>query len=92
MSMLTLQSKYISQTMQRIHRRLQARLPQVGLLNVSSALVELCDQAAQRSRAIARPILWLRFLVAAFVVIRITGLTRMWNRCVTCYRTKSGRN
>jgi hypothetical protein len=59
----------ITETVGRLARRVERRFPDSGLLGVARRLEEVASHAAERAAWIERPILWLRVLVGAFILL-----------------------
>jgi len=63
----------IQSTILRLRRRIDERFPGSGLAKVCRRLLGIADQASERSRAMSRPVYWIRtftiLLVVALVVV-----------------------
>jgi hypothetical protein len=59
----------VLQTIRRLEARIAARFPASGLLATAGALARLAEQAADQAARLARPIGWVRGLIAAVVLL-----------------------
>ncbi|HTN76875.1 MAG TPA: hypothetical protein VL096_16570 [Pirellulaceae bacterium] len=72
--MLTLDPEKIEETIAQLQRRVNERFPDSGLSKVCGQLLTIGRNARERSREIARPNLALRTLIAALIVVILTGI------------------
>lgn len=56
-------------TVERLSNRIGARFPESGLRKTCLRLLEIAQQASERSQTIGRPILWLRVLTGLFIAL-----------------------
>jgi hypothetical protein len=72
----TLQPDKINGTIKLLHRRIEERFPDSGLLNICGNVMKLAQNMETRATWIARPLIWLRVLtwavVAALIVFAIS--------------------
>lgn len=66
-----LKSEFVVKTLETLHARIAERFPGAGLAEVATDLVDTARSTAQRARAIGRPYLFLRGLIAAFVLAAV---------------------
>ncbi len=73
---LTLDSKQLVDTIERLHRRIGERFPQAGLYGVAGQLLAVAEQSKERAAMVSRPLLWVRVLhtfLIAMIIIGIVG-------------------
>src|SRR3569833_1994348 len=63
-----LSSDKIVETLHLLGDRINQRFPRSGLYEVCRELEEMAKHTAARAEAIARPVLWLRLLIAAVAI------------------------
>jgi hypothetical protein len=61
-------------TVDRLHRRIGERFPDAGLRGVAERLLEVSEQAKERSDWFSKPIVWLRILTATIIALILFGL------------------
>src|SRR5262245_34227794 len=74
MSSQTLDADQILKTLRRLEQRIAERFPERGLLLICRDLINIGEQAQQRSTSIAKPNLALRAFVLIAIVAAIDGL------------------
>jgi len=70
----TLDPRLISETVDRLRLRVQKRFPDSGLEKVATQLAGIAAKASATSEWIARPIIYMRVLVHALIVLIVLGL------------------
>jgi hypothetical protein len=70
----SLDAEAVTRTATLLRRRVQQRFPDSGLAGVATELERIAQQTRERAVWIARPILWLRVLVAALIALIAAGL------------------
>jgi hypothetical protein len=70
----TLDPRHISETIQRLKQRIEARFPESGLARVALQLSAIADKATATSEWIAQPIMALRIGVWALSALIVLGL------------------
>ncbi len=68
-----LDSDKIVETVQTLHRRMKERFPQAGLVIVCEKLLDIARQARVRSAEIDRPMIWVRVLTGAVILLLLAG-------------------
>ncbi len=61
-------------TVQKLKQRIEERFPTSGLLEVCRELCSIASESKQKSAQIAKPNLWLRFLITAVIVLMFGAL------------------
>jgi ABC-type multidrug transport system fused ATPase/permease subunit len=74
MAEATLDPRLISETVNRLRQRVQARFPNSGLATVAAQLTEVAAKASATAEWIARPITALRILVFALIGLILLGI------------------
>ncbi len=74
MAATTLDARLISETINLLARRVDARFPQSGLSKVAAQLSNIASRAGATSEWIARPIISLRVLVGGLILLIVVGL------------------
>ena len=70
----SLDAEAVTRTTSLLRRRIEHRFPGSGLAEVAAELERVAQQTRERAEWIGRPILWLRALTGALIVLIVAGL------------------